>query len=116
MLQEYRPGQRAGESPDDGDELVTVLDDADELVAALDDADCRAFLRALDEPRTAAGLCQCCDVPSSTAYRKLDRLVDVGLVDSKVKVRSDGNHRKQFSRTVDAVTITVDDDARLERE
>lgn len=102
MLQGYRPRRRA-------DEPV----DAETLLSVLDDADCRAFLRALSDPRTVAELCRRCDVPSSTTYRKLDRLADAGLVESTVEVRNDGNHRKRFSRTVDAVTFTLDGDVRL---
>ena len=50
------------------------------VAKALANPKCRELIRALDRPMTAAELAAACDVPRSTAYEKLDLLVETGLV------------------------------------
>ncbi|QLC34280.1 helix-turn-helix transcriptional regulator [Halarchaeum sp. CBA1220] len=93
-------------APDDDPDLSRVLD-------ALDDADCRAFLRALDEPMTANELSEACDVPLSTTYRKLESLTEATLVAEETEVRPDGRHRSRYRADFDAIEVAFDDEREL---
>jgi DNA-binding transcriptional ArsR family regulator len=84
--------------------LQSVLD-------ALDDPDCREMLRRLDDPMTASGLSEECEIPMSTTYRKLDLLSEASLVVESTEIRSDGHHATLYDAGVDAVTIAFEDDA-----
>ncbi|GGL42313.1 transcriptional regulator [Halarchaeum grantii] len=81
-----------------------------EVTAALDDADCRAMLAALEEAKTARELREECDVPSSTAYRKLDRLSDAGLVTERVTLDDGYQQVTRYVRAFDAVRLSADAD------
>ncbi|WP_435101618.1 helix-turn-helix domain-containing protein [Halarchaeum sp. P4] len=81
-----------------------------EVLDALDDADCRAMLEALEDPKTASDLCEECDVPSSTAYRKLDQLSDAGLVTERVTLRDGYRQVTTYARAFDAVRVVADED------
>lgn len=87
-------------------ELETVL-------GALDDADARAMIGALDEPMTASELSDACDVPLSTAYRKLDLLTDAGLLVEGTEIRSDGHHATTYEVAFEEVRIVLTEDRTL---
>lgn len=76
----------------------------------LDDAGTRAILSALHEPRTARELMTACDIPRSTTYRKLDELVDAGLVTRRIRPSRSGNHASEYARTVDGVHVDLSTD------
>lgn len=84
-----------------------------EVFAVLEDQDCRVFLRELAESLTAAELSARCDVPSSTTYRKLDRLEAAGLVASVTEVCGQNNHRARYHRTVESVRFSFDGELSL---
>ncbi|WP_049985910.1 winged helix-turn-helix domain-containing protein [Halobellus rufus] len=41
---------------------------------------CWTVLRSLDRPLTAAEIAEACDIPRSTAYQKLEAMVEAGLL------------------------------------
>jgi predicted transcriptional regulator len=85
-------------------------EDEDELLALLDDEYARAILVELTtEPMSVSELCTTCEISDPTAYRRLDRLQEVGLVTAKQEVDPDGHHYKCYVATVDEVTVTFDD-------
>lgn len=90
----------------------TTVDDADEvqsILHALDDDDCRAVLEATDEePLSASELADTCDLPLSTAYRKLDLLTDAGLLAERTRLSTDGKHASEYVRVVDEVLVDAD--------
>jgi DNA-binding transcriptional ArsR family regulator len=85
-------------------ELQPVLD-------ALVDPDCRAILAALAEtPEQSVGeLAERCDLPDTTAYRKVGRLADADLVDETTEVRSDGHHTTVYRAAVEGVFVGLED-------
>lgn len=87
--------------------LEAVLD-------ALDDPDCRAIIRALEEPMTASELSDQCDIPLSTTYRKLDKLTEATLLDEITEIRKDGRHTTRYRNHFKEVLIALDEDRRLE--
>ena len=81
------------------------------VLEPLDDPDCLAILDAIDEETLSASeLAEACDLPLSTAYRKLELLVDAGLVSQGVRISSSGNHTAEYERLVDDVKLSVSPD------
>jgi predicted transcriptional regulator len=79
-----------------------------EVLAALDDADCRAIIRSLDEPLSAGEVSDRCDIPSSTAYRKLDLLSEANLLSEATQVRPDGHHTTLYDVDFERVIIALE--------
>lgn len=90
----------------------TTIDDADAVQAmlhALQDDDCRAVLDATGEtPLSASELAEECDLPLSTAYRKLETLTDTGLLTEQTRLSPDGKHASEYIRAVDEVVVDAD--------
>lgn len=87
---------------------------ASAVLDALDDEDCRQILEATSEDaRTASELAEDCDLPLSTTYRKVDRLTDAGLLRETIRIHRSGKHVNEYSRNVEDVVITVENDGRL---
>jgi DNA-binding IclR family transcriptional regulator len=57
-----------------------VSTDVDTVVTLLASDRVRRIVRALDRPMTAAEVADDCDIPQSTAYRKLGAMAEAGLV------------------------------------
>ncbi|MGQ4556166.1 helix-turn-helix domain-containing protein [Halobellus sp. GM3] len=96
-------------SANESSDLQPVLD-------ALDDADARAIIRGLDEPKTANELSECCDIPLSTTYRKLDLLTESGLLEEGTEIRSDGHHTTTYSVAFEEVRIALTEGRDLDVE
>ena len=54
--------------------------DFDAVFGALTSEQCWDVLRSLDQPMTAAEIASACDLPRSTAYAKLESMVEAGLL------------------------------------
>ncbi|MFC7098907.1 winged helix-turn-helix domain-containing protein [Halobaculum marinum] len=100
MVRDFRPGS------DPGPHLQPVLD-------ALDDEDCRTIIRRLDEPLTAGEVSEECDIPASTAYRKLDLLSEAQLLAEGVEVRQDGHHATRYRTDFEEVIVSLAEDRNL---
>jgi len=94
---------------EDGPDLQTVLD-------ALDDEDCRAIVRALEEPMTADEISDAADVPLSTTYRKLDLLTEASLLEEGVDIRPDGQHASRYAVAFEEVVIALAETREFEAE
>lgn len=78
------------------------------VLSALNDPDCRHILSVVaSTPSTAPELIDRCDLPSSTAYRKLDLLSDADLLKERTRIRSDGNHVSEYVCDVSAITFEL---------
>lgn len=92
------------------EEVIDGESEITDLLDALDDADCRAVLEVTgEEPLSAKDIVDRCDIPSSTAYRKIDRLVEVGLLREGIRIRSSGKHASEYSRSIDHLELSIDD-------
>lgn len=88
-----------------------------DVLAALDDDACRAILEATsDESLTAAELSEQCDIPTSTAYRKVEKLTEAGLVDERVRINTSGKHATEYRKCFDDVVVSVADGGDVEIE
>lgn len=84
--------------------------DEEELLALIEDEYARAILAKLTtEPMSASELCKTCDMSDPTAYRRLDRLQAVDLVDEQQALDPDGHHHKRYVAVVDEVTVSFED-------
>ncbi|WP_128476659.1 winged helix-turn-helix domain-containing protein [Halorussus pelagicus] len=88
-------------------ELQPVLD-------ALDDPECRRIVRQLDEPMTASEISSQCDIPTSTTYRKLERLTDASILTEKTAIRNDGHHTSEYTVAFEEVSVFLDDQRQFE--
>lgn len=86
----------------------------DVVLRPLVDEDSRLMIQHLEEPRTASELSERCDIPLSTAYRKLNRLVDATLLEEITEIRSGGQHTTRYRRDFEEVTVSVDDGSSLD--
>ena len=81
---------------------------AEELLSLFGDEYTCCIIRALtDGPMAARELVDATGMSRPTAYRRLDRLTDAGLVAERLQVASDGHHRTEFRLAVDAVEFEV---------
>jgi hypothetical protein len=46
----------------------------------------------------------------STAYRKLNQLSDVGLLEEQTEITLEGKHVTRYQRCIDRIAITITDD------
>lgn len=88
--------------------------DLQDILNALDDEDCRSMIRELDAPMTASELSESCDVPLSTAYRKLNLLTEASLLEEQTEVRRDGHHTKRYRIAFQEVNIMLDEERSLD--
>lgn len=92
------------------EEVLHTESEISEMLAALDDPDCRSVLEVTGEDSLSAKeIVERCEIPSSTAYRKIDRLVEIGLLREQIRVRSTGNHAREYHRRVDHVGLSLGD-------
>jgi DNA-binding transcriptional ArsR family regulator len=95
---------------DDEPTRLTAADSIQSVLDALDDTDCRDILEATrGDPKTAGEIADECDLPSSTAYRKIDQLDDADLLTEKLRIRRSGKHVSEYACVVDDVTLSVGD-------
>jgi HTH domain. len=64
----------------------------------------------LERPRTGRELVEATNVSKATVYRRLDRLQAAGIVDARLKLDTDGHHRKQFHTTAESIQVGLGPD------
>ncbi len=94
-------------SDESGGDDRPSLDDED-LLGLLGDEYTRRVLQAVaDERRSGREVMDAADVSKATAYRRLDRLQEAGLVDSELVIDPKGHHHEEFFAVVDRADISV---------
>jgi AcrR family transcriptional regulator len=98
-------------SPRDAEAATDADEDALEDIGALfEDEYARAIIRhASEDSLSARDLMDRCDASKATIYRRIDRLEEYDLLESRLEHDPDGHHRRLFAATLDEVTITVTD-------
>lgn len=80
-----------------------------ETLDLLGDESCRSILRATTgRSMTVSEIEAACEIPSSTAYRKLDRLTSASLLETDVRIGSDGPHATEYRQSVTDLLVTLD--------
>ncbi|WP_436925045.1 ArsR/SmtB family transcription factor [Halosimplex amylolyticum] len=81
------------------------------------DEDCAAILDAIrEESQTIPELSDGCDIPLSTAYRKLKLLQEADLVEEKNRLPKDCRPKNVYELSFDAAVVTMGDDGGFEVE
>ncbi|WP_135821968.1 ArsR/SmtB family transcription factor [Halostella litorea] len=81
------------------------------VLELIGDANTRAVLGAVaGQPRSAREIAEATDVSRVTAYRRLDRLEALGLVDSTTAFDENGHHHEQYRATCERVVVRLDAD------
>lgn len=85
------------------------------IFEALADANSRAILRATTtESKTVDELVEECGISRATAYRKVSRLTDAGLLLERIQIRTDGRNVSTYQLRDVMVSVTFTDSVRLE--
>jgi DNA-binding transcriptional ArsR family regulator len=86
----------------------TISVQSGELVELLADEYVCALLCALDsEPQPVDTLVEACSMSRPTAYRRLDRLTEAGIVDARINPIPDGHHKREFWLVHDSFEIQI---------
>lgn len=101
--------QVSGDGRSDDGDVGGVESDRETALSVLADETALAVLSALDEPMTASEVTEACDVGTSTAYRKLETLVEAGLCEERITVRSDGCRVSRYRRRVAELRVAPGD-------
>ena len=86
-----------------------------EVLTVLEDEECRSILAETSEsPYSVNELAEECDIPLSTAYRKVDRLADAGLIEEQIRLSTSGKHTSEYRLAVNDIQISIGSDAGIE--
>jgi len=87
------------------------------FVRTVTDEECCRILTAIEtEAKPVKELSEECDIPLSTAYRKINRLQEAGLIEEKIRLSSSGNHTSVYEQQFDGAMITLSSDGEFEVE
>jgi DNA-binding transcriptional ArsR family regulator len=79
-----------------------------DVLQVLADPTCRTILQRLsDQAMTAGELADTLGVPISTLYRKLDALIATPLVETTLRLQSDGHHTREYRCAFDRVSVRM---------
>ncbi|RQG92265.1 winged helix-turn-helix domain-containing protein [Natrarchaeobius chitinivorans] len=91
--------------------------DTGAILSALEDDACRSILEtASHESLTATELSERCEIPTSTAYRKVEKLTEANLVEERVRINTSGKHATEYRTSFDDVVVSVADGGSVEIE
>ncbi|WP_049902904.1 winged helix-turn-helix domain-containing protein [Halococcus agarilyticus] len=83
--------------------------DPDAMFAALCSDDAREILVAAhSEPRSAQEFADRCDISLPTVYRRVNTLVDQGLLKENLQVDPDGNHYTVYVSNLDSLEFALE--------
>ncbi len=82
---------------------------SEDILESLSDKYTRRILRVIDDdPHTASEIAKATDIPLSTTYRKINRLVELGVLTEHVRLSNSGHHSHEYQRPVEAVCVSFD--------
>ncbi len=97
--------------------MIENQSQSESVVSALADSYSRRILTSVAEsPRSVSELVEECSIPTATAYRKVKTLVELGLVDEQVRIRSTGRNVSEYVLRIDSVSIEITDDGAVKIE
>lgn len=83
---------------------------SDEVFALLDDEYARAILTATStQPMSAKELGDECDASLPTVYRRVERLVETGLLEERTRVADHGRHYSVYRARLRRLSVELDD-------
>ncbi len=98
------PDSVAGSASEQSHQRTVEADTLLELLG--DEYTYRVFEAVVEKPRTGRELINATGASKPTVYRRLQELDEVGLIDSTMKIASDGNHCKRFHAVVSSIDVS----------
>lgn len=93
------------------DETACVIHEdnqIEEVLAALKNERCRKIMRETDqEARSADELSDRCEIPLSTVYRVVQRLVEIDVLEKRVRLSSYPQYTHEYALVAETVTIDI---------
>lgn len=87
---------------------MSEASDPDELLDLLGDEYVRTILTATSrEAMSAKQLSEECGFDRSTVYRRVDDLVDTGLLEERTEIEADGSHHSVYAARVEHVDVDL---------
>ena len=84
---------------------------ANEMFDILADEYARAILTATaDERQSATMLVETINAANSTVYDRIDRLLELGLLEKRTHIADDGNHYSTYQATLDRLNVRLTPD------
>jgi predicted transcriptional regulator len=81
------------------------------VFALLDDEHARRIIQMTDrEPMAAREISSQLDTSRATVYRRLNRLVDAGLLTASIEINGNGHHRKRFQTATNRLSLSLSDE------
>lgn len=91
--------------------VPTSVDGGDILEALSSDASREILAVCADEPRPVKEICDHTGLPSSTAYRHVNALLEQGLLErSRTVVKGNGSRTDMYTTPFDRLQLRVDED------
>lgn len=92
-----------------GSATHTVLStDCSLLLDTLGNASSRAILKkGADRALTIEELYECCDVSRTTIYRRVNELLNLGLLEESIRFTEGNQQQRQFRTTSDEITLRI---------
>lgn len=92
------------------DEADAETGEIEPVVNVLNDEDSRKILQEAGEvPRATRELSERCDLPLSTTYRKIEALVEAGLLEEEIDLESEYANVNAYSRRFESLQISFRD-------
>lgn len=97
--------------PHADDEIACAIQEDSEIeeaVGALKNDRCRRIIRETDqEPLSADELSDRCEIPLSTVYRVVQQLVDIGILEKRVRLSSYPQYTHEYALVPQTITIDI---------
>lgn len=94
---------------DEDKETDGLSADDEDLLALLDDSYARCILMATArKPMTASQLEEHCNTSHPTIYRRVNALIDAGLVTKQTELDPEGHHRNIYVATLEELVVSLD--------
>lgn len=89
---------------------AVIATDCATLLDVLGNPSARAILRrSTDDSVTIDELLNTCEVSRTTIYRRVNELVDLGLLEESIRFTKGNQQRRQFRTTSDEITLRIGD-------
>ena len=103
--------QYSGSNRADGTGAILDPTESASVLGVLANEGCQEVLHAIgEETRSATEVSARVDQPMSSIYRHLDALEQAGLLESAVRINTQGRNQQEYSRAVDTVDVAIGED------
>ncbi len=87
---------------------ITECNNPEDILAAIADSDCRAILaESGDKPVSVSNIVNRYDMSTATAYRKVNTLVNAGLLHERIQIHPYGRNECEYSLRISSIHVTL---------